>query len=321
MEFMNIKYVAKMLENSRHCVIGVSGGVDSMVLLDWFAKNQHHFRCSFKVIHIDHGINENSNEWAMHVLNACRALNISCDVRKVSLDGYGSNLEYAARQARYREFCSNDADTLVLAHHANDQCESFLLKLFRGSGVRGLKAMSQTAPCWFDSRVTVIRPMLEISKAEIENYAAANNIVSIEDPSNQDTKYDRNYIRNVIWPTITDRFEIADINTIRSIQHLAETWQLTNQLADIDIANCTQMDGTLNWPKVKEIGYLRIKNMLLRIIDNHDVYGISVNHVEQFAQGLLSADMDSRNELRLKGFNMQKIGKTIYINAVQQRAA
>ena len=73
-------------------------------------------------------------------------------------------------------------------------------------------------------------------------------------------------------------------------------------------------DGSLEWQKVKSLGYLRIKNMLLKILDENSVYGFSVNHVEQFAKGLLDADLDSRNELRLKGFVMNKIGKRIFVN-------
>jgi tRNA(Ile)-lysidine synthase len=321
MLLLDVRAVNKLLSNSKDVLIGVSGGIDSMVLLTWFAQNRHLIKQNLRVMHVNHGINESSDEWANFVKTVCEKFEIPCEVANVSLEGYGNNLEYSARQARYKAFCSTGVDTLVLAHHANDQCESFLLKLFRGSGVRGLKAMAPATACWYDSKVTVIRPMLSVTRSQIESWAELNNVVGIEDPSNKDTKYDRNYIRNVIWPNIQDRFDIADINTIRSIQHLGEAWELTSALADIDIASVTMDDGSLEWTKVKNLGYLRIKNIILRILGLAEVYHFSIGHVEQFTQGLLDATLDSKNELSVKGFTMHKVGKRIYINKSQKQAA
>jgi tRNA(Ile)-lysidine synthase len=321
MDLLQLKTVTKLLDASKDCVIGVSGGVDSMVLLHWLANNRSKLPVSLSVMHVDHGINESSSQWADIVNENCRILDIPCSIKKVSLDGFGNNLEYAARQARYKAFCQTGADTIILAHHANDQCESFLLKLFRGSGVRGLKAMSVRSPCWFDETILVLRPMLNVTRSQIELYANIYNIESVTDPSNADNRYDRNYIRNRIWPVISDRFDIADVNTLRSIEHLSEAWNLTNELADLDIRNCTMHDGNLEWQSLQILGYLRIKNVLLRILDLNNVYGFSVNHVEQFSRGLVAADMDSRNELRCKGFLIQKIGKKVIINADEKRAA
>lgn len=313
MELMDLVRVNQLLANSVRCTIGVSGGIDSMVLLHWLARNQNALKSSFDVIHIDHGIHEQSHDWSLFVKNQVEKLGLQCQVIKVSLHGLGNNLEYAARQARYKAFCATGADTLILAHHANDQCENFLLKLFRGSGVKGLKSMSEITECWYDNKVNIIRPMLSTTRRQIEEYAKEHQIPYVEDPSNSNSKYDRNYIRNKVWPAIEERFDIADINTVRSIQHLTESWELTNVLADMDLSAVTQLDGSFDWFKVKDLGYLRIKNMLLRILDNENVYSFSIGHIEQFAKGLLDADLDSRNELSLRGFAMQKIGKKIII--------
>lgn len=321
MELLDIKSVSDLMQGHRDCLIGVSGGIDSMALLHWMAQNRERFPCSIRVMHVDHGINQNSSDWATFVGDVCSELGMRFEVKKVSLDGLGNNLEYAARQARYRAFCETGADALMLAHHANDQCESFLLKLFRGSGVKGLKAMSNASPCWYDDKVAVLRPLLTVTRGRIEAWADLNGICGIEDPSNRDDRYDRNYIRNRVWPVIQERFDIADINAIRSIQHLNEAWELTTMLADQDIASTTMPDGSLEWSKVRGLGYLRIKNMILRILDNNGVYGFSVNHVEQFAQGLIDADMDSRNEMALRGFYMRKIGKRIQIVEGQRKVA
>ena len=323
MDFIDRREFADLLADSRDCLIGVSGGMDSMSLLHWISMNKNSLelaKYNFRVMHVDHGISELSNNWAVFVADNCATYGIPCEIRQVSLDGLGNNLEYAARRARYNAFCESGADTLILAHHANDQCESFLLKLFRGSGVKGLKAMSPSSACWYDDNIKMIRPMLQITRGHIESWAEEHGVIGVDDPSNQDTKYDRNYIRNVIWPTIQDRFDIADINATRSIQHLGEAWELTVMLADIDIKSATMTDGSLDWTKIKDLGYLRIKNVLLRILDLENVYGFSVNHVEQFSQGLIDADLNSRNELSLRGFTIRKLGKRIMIDNTQKRA-
>jgi tRNA(Ile)-lysidine synthase len=320
-DLMDVRSVSSLMHGKKDCLIGASGGMDSMSMLHWMAKNQGKLPAPVRVMHVDHGIHPSSGDWAQHVMETCRELDIRCEVKSVSLEGLGNNLEYAARRARYKAFCESGADALVLAHHANDQCESFLLKLFRGSGVKGLKAMGASVPCWYDETVTVLRPLLNVTRGRIEAWAEEHGIISVEDPSNSDDRYDRNYIRNRIWPVIQERFDIADINTIRSIQHLGEAWELTVVLADQDIASATMSDGSMEWTKVRDLGYLRIKNMILRILDREGIYGFSINHVEQFSRGIMDADLDSRNELGLRGFSIQKIGKRIHVSSKQQQAA
>lgn len=320
MELLDLKYVQSLLSHGQKCLLGVSGGIDSMVLLEWMADHRDQLP-TFEVMHVNHNINTESHAWAKTVEDRCSALNLPFTPANVDLRGLGNNIEYAARRARYRAFCESGADTLILAHHANDQCESFLLKLFRGSGIRGLKAMSAVTECWYDSNVSVVRPLLAVTRSQIEDYAALHDLSYINDPSNDDNRYDRNYIRNKVWPVIQARFDIADINTIRSIDHLSEAWQLTTALAKVDLESIKNSDDSLDWVKLKNLGYLRIKNMILYILDQNNVYSFSVNHVEQFAKGVLSANLDSRNELRLKDFLMHKVGKKIHVSINQQCAA
>jgi tRNA(Ile)-lysidine synthase len=321
MDLLDIDQVAALLSDSKTCLIGVSGGLDSMSLLHWIAAHKNQLPCNIKAMHVDHGINSSSSQWADFVVNECKKLEIECQVVKVSLDGLGNNLEYAARKARYKAFCESGADSIMLAHHANDQCESFLLKLFRGSGVRGLKSMVSKSACWYDAAITVIRPMLDVTRTQIELWCEEHTIAGVDDPSNLDNKYDRNYIRNCIWPAIMDRFGIADVNTIRSISHLDEAWQLTSALADIDLAAVLLPDGSLDWYKTQELGYLRIKNMLLRLLGREGVYSFSIGQVENFAQGIISANLDNRNQLMVKGLTLNKVGKRIHIDRQDRKAA
>jgi tRNA(Ile)-lysidine synthase len=321
MDLLDLNEVKQLLNDSKKCVIGVSGGIDSISLLHWFAQNRLHFNCEIQAIHVDHGIHPDSNHWAKFVQDECKRVGIPIVSKRVELTGLGNNLEYAARKARYQVFCSSGADTIILAHHANDQCETFLLKLFRGSGIRGLKSMQQVSTCWYDHRIKVVRPMLKSTKTTIEMWAEEQGITGILDPSNHDNRYDRNFLRNKIWPQILDRFGVADVNTMRSIQHIEEAWELTSQLADIDINSVRLSDNSLDWVKTQELGYLRIKNMILRLLGQEEVYSFSVGQVEQFARGLLSANMDNRNQLVTKNLILTKVGKRIVLERVIQKAA
>lgn len=314
MDLLNADEVKTLLKDSDHCLIGVSGGLDSMTLLTWIAQNKNRFRLLFTVMYVNHGIHQDSNKWSDTVQSYCKELDMPFVSCSVSLEGLGNNIEYAARRARYKAFCDYPGvDTIMIAHHINDQCENFMLKLFRGSGVKGLASMPKTGPCWYDENIALVRPMLSITRIQIEEWAEENQVKNIVDPSNQDNKYDRNYIRNVIWPVIQERFDIADINTVRSISHLSEAWELVTELADIDIEHVSREPNVLDWEKIQKLSYVRIKNLILRILGKENIYSFSVNHVEQFSQGLIDATMDSRNELSLKGFLIRKIGKKIHI--------
>jgi tRNA(Ile)-lysidine synthase len=263
------------------------------------------------VVHVDHQISANSQQWAAHVVKWCREWSVECELKVVSLEGLGSNLEFAARKARYAALTSTGADAILLAHHADDQIETVLMKLMRGSGVKGLKGMSELAACWYDDRVNILRPLLGRTRYELEQYATEHGVENIEDESNQDLRYDRNWIRSVLWPTIKARYEIADININRSVGFLGEAWALTQELAAMDLAQCQERPGVLLWTKLNPLSAVRIKNLLLHILDLESVQNFSTNHIEQFANGLKSATMDSNNELRLSTFSMSKRGKRI----------
>ena len=313
MHLIDTKWFDSLIKGSKSCLVGVSGGVDSMVLLHWLAGVKNTLPMPIKVMHINHDLHPDSNKWADMVEMTCINLGLSCEIKKVNISNFGKNIEFAAREARYTEFCKSGADTLLLAHHMNDQIETFFLKLFRGSGVRGLKSMPVSVPCWKDNKINVIRPLLNVTRSTIEAYASLYDIQYCEDPSNADIKYDRNYIRHQIWPVIRERFDIADINISKSIDLLGEAWELTTVLATQDLTNCTLSDGILDWTKIKSLGMLRIKNLILHILTVYQIYGYSIGHIEQFAQVLASATMDSKNELSLKGFRMFKQGKKIII--------
>lgn len=316
MQQHELKELKALLKPGRRILVGVSGGVDSMVLVDILHRNRDFLSKDFKVLHVDHQLNPESANWAKFVKNWCSERLIPCEVATVDITKHGNNIERAARQARYEAFAAQDTDMIVLAHHGDDQCETFFLKLFRGSGLKGLRCMNKSSPSWIDPKVTLLRPLLEWNKDRIINYAETYNVPNIEDTSNADTAFDRNWIRHNLWPLILKRNEIADINLQRSIALINEGWELTQDLAQIDMTNCQNTDGSLDWRKVKELSRPRVKNLILHILDQHGVTGFSTHHVEDFVKSLNAATLDSKNELKVKDFVVRKHGKRIVYQSI-----
>jgi len=315
MNIINPKNIKNLLSTDE-CILGVSGGLDSMCLLDWFYKNPDHVPNKWRVIHVNHNISTESSKWADFVKAQCDLRNIQCDV--ISVDTLGSkiskNLEYAARHARYEAFSAQPEKYIVLAHHQNDQVETFFLKLFRGSGIKGLRGMVEKCQGWMNGEQLIVRPMLGISRAQLEHYAEQNNIQYVQDPSNSDTSYDRNWIRHLLWPVIEQRYGIADVNIQRCMRFIGENWELSQDLAKIDFDACNLTDNIISWPILKELSALRIKNVLIYVMDHYNVTSYSTHQVELWASSIKSADVNSNIELRVKGLSINKRGNKLFLS-------
>ncbi len=199
--------------------VGVSGGIDSMTLLHFLNEHKEKLDIEVVAIHINHGIREESDDEAYFVLQKCRELGVrvykfTIDAPKLAKDKKLS-IETAAREGRYGVFETlvrkDIVDKVALAHHQSDQAETILMHLFRGCGVSGARGMEPVRDKIY------IRPMLPVSKNEIEEYAAINNIEYVEDSSNADIAYTRNYLRNVVMKDILKKWP----NAIEAINNFA----------------------------------------------------------------------------------------------------
>lgn len=310
---MTNKNLASLLSNSDKILIGVSGGADSMALLHMISQERDNLRKDIKVLHVNHHIHRDSNAWAKLVRDYCDEISMPCEVVDVDVSKWGNNLEQAARRSRYDAFSKQDYDTILLAHHADDQVETFFLKLFRGSGPKGLRCMSHSSPCWFNANKTVVRPLLDMTKAQLESYVIDHGVPYAVDPSNSDISYDRNWLRNVLVPMIRERNEIADVNIRKSVSIQNESYELMTDLARIDLSAVTLPNGDMDWRKIKLLSLPRLKNLIMFICAERSLMDVSIHHVESFARGLLAADEESRNEMRLREFHMFKRGKRVMI--------
>lgn len=200
--------------------VGVSGGIDSMCLLHFLNANKQALDIDVVAIHINHGIREESEDEARFVIQKCKEMGVrtykfSIDSLKIAKEKHLS-VETAAREGRYGVFEAlvkkDIVDKIALAHHQSDQAETILMHIFRGSGLSGARGMDPIRDKIY------IRPMLPVSKEEIENYATINSIEFVEDSSNKDTSYARNYLRNVVMKKILERWP----NAVEAINNFAK---------------------------------------------------------------------------------------------------
>ena len=223
---------------SQQClVIAYSGGVDSQVLLHALAKlkNQQKILQTLHVCHINHGLSDNAKDWQTFAKHQCINHNLPFLCKKVDLDTQGTqSIEALARDARYQalqEYAPKNS-VILTGHHLDDQSETFLLALKRGSGLKGLSAMQAMSDLGDHS---LARPLLNISRGQIVSYAKDHKLDWIEDESNQDIRYDRNFLRHQIMPVLAQRWPSITQTIARSAAHCFEGQQLLNELAEQDL--------------------------------------------------------------------------------------
>jgi tRNA(Ile)-lysidine synthase len=257
------------IEPGNHLIVALSGGMDSVVLIDLLSKLSAKMQFTLSAVHIDHGISVNSNGWTQFSRKLCRSLSIPLKTTKLKLKrGPGVNLESVARDARYQVFSSLRADYVVLAQHLDDQAETLLLQLLRGSGARGLSAMpmvrSQSTGIGDHASTPsprILRPLLEIPQSEIESYAEEHQLSWIIDESNADTSFDRNFLRHEILPILGERFPSYRTTFMRTSRHLSEASSLMDELAESDSERCT-LSGKIQVEGLRTLTLPRAKNLL-----------------------------------------------------------
>ncbi|MGV8917885.1 MAG: tRNA lysidine(34) synthetase TilS [Pseudomonas sp.] len=219
--------------------IAFSGGLDSTVLLHLLAHLPQRVTLPpISAIHVHHGLQAAADAWPAHCQSLCDALGVPLQIIPVQV-GPGASIEQAARQARYAAFSQLLApgEVLLTAQHRDDQAETLLFRLMRGAGVRGLAAMLEQRVL---GQGTLLRPLLGVSRSTLETYAAEHGLSWVQDPSNTDTQFSRNFLRQQILPALTARWPQATANMARTAAHMAEAQGLLDELAVEDLAEADQ---------------------------------------------------------------------------------
>ncbi|MFI4967712.1 MAG: tRNA lysidine(34) synthetase TilS [Gammaproteobacteria bacterium] len=241
--------------------VALSGGLDSTVLLQALAAQRGALPGELRAVHVNHGLHARASEWQQHCVTLCASLGVPLECRVVRVQPLaGESLEAVAREQRYAAFRSvlASGDLLLLAQHQDDQMETFLLQALRGAGVRGLAAMPETASV---DGLHLARPLLDCSRAELETWARQQGLVWVEDPSNSDTGFDRNYLRHEVLPRLKTRWPGAGETLARSARLSAEADSLLKELAAEDHARYGATD-TLPLRALRELSAPRARNLL-----------------------------------------------------------
>ncbi|MEX0900497.1 MAG: tRNA lysidine(34) synthetase TilS [Gammaproteobacteria bacterium] len=254
---------------TRFCV-AFSGGLDSTVLLHALASLRNERGFALRAVHVDHGLHADSARWAEHCIHEAAALSVPCVAVRVTVDPAADcGPEAAARDARYAALAAEvGADEAMLtAQHADDQAETVLLALLRGSGPAGLAAMPECAPL---GAGLLMRPLLCITRDALDAWARAQKLTWVEDPSNQHTGYARNYLRRNVTPALREYWPGFARALGRSAQHAADADALLDALAADDLSACALGDA-LDATAVTARSDARARNLLRHWIAARDL--------------------------------------------------
>ncbi|WP_420232048.1 tRNA lysidine(34) synthetase TilS [Pseudomonas sp. ABY48] len=225
--------------------IAFSGGLDSTVLLHLLVSlSKTQTLPPLSAIHVHHGLQAVADAWPEHCRSVCEALGVPLQVIEVQVQP-GASVERAAREARYGAFVAqlHSNEVLLTGQHRDDQAETLLFRLLRGAGVRGLSAMPGQRPL---GRGQLVRPLLDVSRAELQAYATQQGLSWIDDPSNDDHRYARNYLRQRVFPVLAEQWPQASATLARSAAHMDEAQALLDDLARIDLAQAAT-PGSFDW--------------------------------------------------------------------------
>ena len=247
---------------SRLCV-ALSGGRDSVVLLHALSRLRSSAALPFALcaLHVHHGLSANADAWAAFCADFCERCAVPLAVVRVEVpQGSGEGIEAAARRLRHAAFARCDADFVVLAHHRDDQAETVLLNLLRGAGLAGAAGM--LAERSQGDGPLLLRPLLDLPRALLDDYAVAQALTWIDDESNDDTHFRRNFLRRELMPLLQHKFPGAQRSLARAAAHFAEGAQLLDELAAIDRAALATLSGRIDLAGFNALAAPRARNLL-----------------------------------------------------------
>ncbi|MBL8517718.1 MAG: tRNA lysidine(34) synthetase TilS [Betaproteobacteria bacterium] len=259
------------VEPDESVCVALSGGLDSIVLLDAVAN----IRDDVFAIHVHHGLSPNADAWAAFCQEMCAGRGISLQVHRVSVERRGRGLEAAARAARYAAYAAVASRWILQAHHADDAVETLLLRLNRGTGLRGLAGIPMTRA--LDARHTLLRPLLELPRDVLSEYSQVKRLRWIEDESNGDIRFDRNFLRQQVRPVIAQRFPAWRENWVRASAHVRTAQRLLDDLAEIDVG---ARPARLSLTKLRGLSSDRLCNALRYVLS---VRGVDVPETAHLA--------------------------------------
>ena len=305
--------LAKISDVDRY-LVAFSGGIDSCVLLHVMATHRHQLGAAeLLAVHINHGLNINADQWA----SRCQAMCESLKVGFVGIDvdatpGPGESPEARARTARYEAISRlmRTGDCLLTAHHQDDQVETLLLQLMRGSGPKGLSAMPEVS-VFNDGRIA--RPLINVRRDAIQAYAVKHQLKWIDDDSNRDIRFDRNFIRHEIIPRLQQRWPSLSQTVSRSARYCAEASEILESTAREALEKINPSGSeALSISALQQVSNVEQKNILRYWFQQRGLNTPSSSQLDQVINQMLTAAPDAAPHLSWDGSEVRRYRDRLY---------
>lgn len=309
---MMISDLAQTLQPYRQFLLAFSGGLDSTVLLHRLVRwREQDPTIQLRAIHIHHGLSANADGWVAHCQQVCQQWQVPLLVERVVLGDEGLGIEAHARQARYQAFrmALLPGEALVTAQHLDDQCETFLLALKRGSGPTGLSAMSGESNF---AGTKLLRPLLNERRESLYQWAMTHQLTWIEDESNQDDAYDRNFLRLRVVPLLNARWPHFAEAVARSASLCGEQEQLLDEMLAAELATLMAEDGSLAVEPLTTLSAPRRAALLRRWLGAHNALMPSRDVPERIWREVAQAREDAFPCLRLGDFTVRRYQQRLH---------
>jgi tRNA(Ile)-lysidine synthase len=291
--------------SSRSLLVALSGGLDSMVLLDLAQRHAAAQGLGVRALHVNHHLQEAALEFEAHCRRQCGARQLALQVLHVQVAPVGEGLEAAARAARYRALASaaRPGELLLLGHHADDEQETLLLNLMRGAGLDGLAGMRAAGAV---HGVAFVRPLLRLRRAQLARYAEARQLSFIDDPSNTDRRYTRNFLRHELLPLMRSRRPGVDAVLARTSELLQESATLQDEYLSEELVRLRRGPHALFLPELQRRGEPRQRALLCHWLKTLGVRVAGRERMREFVRQLAGEgerflmEMDGR-QFRITG--------------------
>lgn len=299
------------LHPKQKVLLALSGGIDSMVLLHLLVKLKKAYSLELRAIHVHHGLSKHADQWTEHCEQYCKQWHVPLTIARLNIDN-NNNIEAKAREARYaiikQHLLKNEI--VMTGHHLDDQCETFLLALKRGSGPTGLASMKAVSDF---NHHELIRPFLSLSQNEIVHYANEHQLKWIEDDSNLDRRYDRNFLRLTILPLLIDRWPHFPKMVSRSAELCTEETQLIAELLTDELTRCMDNDNNLTIPPLLSMSILKRNAIIRAWLKHHRIAMPSRRQLNLLWETVVMAKADSSPQFRLQSFILRRFKQKLYI--------
>ncbi|MGB0128453.1 MAG: tRNA lysidine(34) synthetase TilS, partial [Rhodocyclaceae bacterium] len=302
---------SRTVQPGHSLTVALSGGIDSVVLLDAVRRLRERFSCCLQALHVDHGLSNFSAEWAAFCARLCGQWEIPLRVASVRVDrASGRGLEAAAREARYGVLASAGTDWLLTAHNRDDQIETVFLNLLRGAGPRGLAGMPvvQGQALRRQGCPKLLRPLLDVPREAILAYARQRGLEWVEDDTNRETDLRRNFLRHEILPPLARKFPGFAAPLLRGARWSAEAAELLDVLAAGDLERHGDDDGRLDVGALASLDEARSRNLLRYWLRGHGLRAPDAARLAEILRQLTSAAADAALCIDVDGRAVRRYG-------------